>query len=176
MEILGTLGEAEAKVLNDASTLLANLSRLGGAAPQSAEEAVGILAQVRDIAYENLNQIQHEYLILGTVRYLVETSKVSHDVEWQWNPRQTGGFNEPDLRGARAGIVVVSAEVTASRRPIGTILTRMQGTLKKLSGKSFAGDKYYVVRTEAMAKAARAIVQREEYPIIVVRLALNEDL
>jgi hypothetical protein len=176
VETIGTLYDAEAKVLNDARLLLSELSRLGAANPQSAEEAVGTLARVRDTAYENLNQIQHEYLILAAVRHLVDKSLVSPDVEWQWNPRQTGGINEPDLRGARGGTVVVSVEVTTSVRPIGTILTRMQGTLKKLSGESFAGGKYYVVRTDAMERKARSIVKREGYTITVIRLPLNDAL
>jgi hypothetical protein len=175
MERLGQLQDAEAKVLADARALMAEFARVGALQPATAEEAVGTLSELRDVAYENLNQIQHEYLALAAVRCLVNRALVAPETEWYWNPRQTGGIDEPDLRGVLGEHTVVSAEVTTSRRPIGTILGRMQKTLRKLAGEAFAGQKYYFVRTHTMKKRAETIVNAEQLGIEVVHLAYGAD-
>jgi hypothetical protein len=173
MERIENIEKAEQKVLSDASDLLSELSKLSSVIPQTAEEAVGTLAQIRDIAYENLNQIQHEYLILVAAKYLLESGAIPKDPSWGWNPRQTGGAEEPDLQATVNGNVAVSAEITTSRRPIGTIAEHMKSTLSKLNG--FQGDKYYFVRTEAMAKKARAICAAAAHRITVVHLPHTVD-
>ena len=125
------------------------------------------------MAYENLNQMQHEYLILLAARYLAEQAAVPADTSWQWNPRQTGGSSEPDLQGSAGAAVLVSAEITTSRRPVGTIDKRMRTTLAKLNG--FAGQRFYIVRTSAMATRASTIVKANDYAISVVILPYGAD-
>jgi hypothetical protein len=174
MEIIGSLAAAEQKVLDDSSALISILTECcGQGRPASAREAVSVLAKIRDLAYENLNQIQHEYLILVAASHLVGIGAAPSGTEWSWNPRQTGGSDEPDLRGSVRGEIVLSCEITTSRRPIGTIDKRMRTTLKKLS--EFPGRKFYFVRTTAMENRARTIVGSHKYAIEVVRLPHGAD-
>jgi hypothetical protein len=174
MEVIGNTEAAERKVLADASTLISSLiTCCGEALPKSAREAVGVLANIRDLAYENLNQIQHEYLILIAAAHLTNTGAAPPGTEWSWNPRQTGGSDEPDLRGTLKGAITLSCEVTTSRRPVGTIEARMRATLKKLS--AFPGRQFYFVRTKAMENKACMIVSNVGYAIEVVRLPHSDD-
>ena len=175
MERIGKLIDAEEKVLSDARALLGEVKRVVASDPKDPFEAVGILSELRDVAYENLNQIQHEYLILAAVKHLIGNSLVHPDTEWSWNPRQTGTAKEPDLLGDHQGCCLISAEVTTSRRPIGTIVGRMQSTLEKLNGPEFRGAKYYFVRTDAMERKAKSIVDRDGLDIDVVRLSHVRD-
>ena len=168
MEYIGNLETAEQKVLADSSALLTTLRDNCAIEPTSAADAVRVLANIRDLAYENLNQIQHEYLILLSARHLENEQIVPAGTSWQWNPRQTGGRDEPDLQGSTGAEILVSAEITTSRRPVGTIDKRMRTTLLKLS--SFAGQCFYFVRTSAMAARASTIVNANEYEISVVVL------
>jgi len=168
MDRIGNLKAAEKKVLDDVNTLLTEVRNIVAAAPKSATEGVALLSQLRDIGYEDLNQIQHEYLILAAATWLVEKVLVRSDAEWYWHPRQTGGSDDPDLCAKQGGKTVLSAEITTSRRPIGTILDRMRTTLAKLKG--FPGKKYYFVRTESMSAKAKTIVLAEGWKIEVVCL------
>jgi len=165
---IGNLKAAENKVLEDVNTLLTEVRSIVAAAPKSATEGVALLSQLRDIGYEDLNQIQHEYLILAAATWLVEKGLVPSDAEWYWHPRQTGGSDEPDLCAKHEGRTVLSAEITTSRRPIGTILDRMRTTLAKLKG--LPGKKCYFVRTESMSSKAKTIVSAEGWKIKVVCL------
>ncbi|MFT0632822.1 hypothetical protein ACMFY5_12010, partial [Pseudomonas sihuiensis] len=79
MEYIGNLDSAEQKVLVDSSLLLKTLREHCAAEPTFAADAVRVLANIRDLAYENLNQIQHEYLILLSARYLAEQVVVPTD-------------------------------------------------------------------------------------------------
>jgi hypothetical protein len=174
MEVIGDLEAAERKVLTDASALISTLiTCCGEGQPTSAREAVSVLADIRDLANENLNQIQHEYLILVAAAHLTSVGAAQSGIEWSWNPRQTGGSDEPDLRGTLRGVVTLSCEITTSRRPVGTIDKRMRTTLKKLSG--FPGRRFYFVRTPPMESRARAIVSSLNYEIEVIRLADTAD-
>jgi hypothetical protein len=173
MENIGNLNSAEQKVLADSSLLLKTLRENCATEPTSAADAVSVLANIRDLAYENLNQIQHEYLILLAAKYLTEEAIVPAETFWQWNPRQTGGSSEPDLQGTVGAAVLISAEITTSRRPIGTIDKRMRTTLAKLN--VFAGQRFYFVRTSAMATRASTIVRANDYTIAVVILPHGAD-
>lgn len=168
MERIGKFQAAEKKVLEGVKTLLSEVRSLVSRAPNSATEGVALLAQLRDIGYEDLNQIQHEYLILAAAKWLIDQETVSANVEWYWNPRQTGGAYEPDLRAKQNGKILVSAEITTSRRPIGTIVDRMKTTLGKLS--KFPGKRFYFVRTESMSKKASALIKANKFKITVVCL------
>jgi len=173
MEHIGSLDSAEEKVLADSSLLLKTLKENCTREPDSAADAVRVLANIRDLAYENLNQIQHEYLILLAARYLAAKKIVPVGTCWQWNPRQTGGIGEPDLQGSAGAQVLVSAEITTSGRPKGTIDKRMRTTLAKLNG--FAGRRFYFVRTSAMSNRASTIVKANNYVIAVVILPYGAD-
>ncbi len=108
-----------------------------------------ILACLRENAYELTNQLQHEALILEAA---ADIAKDWGDlcIEWSWNPRQTGSVEEPDLQGEVNGDIVISAEVTTSRRPIGMVDQRMARILKKLS--ILPCQRIYCVRTPEMRR------------------------
>jgi hypothetical protein len=173
MEYIGDIADAERKVVQDTNALINELAGLVSSRPVTAKVAVDILFGLRNSVYENLNQIQHEYLILSAARWLVQEGIAAPDTKWQWNPRQTGGRKEPDLRGTHLQTVIVSAEVTASHKPKGTIRSRMEKTLSKLNGDEFLGEKFYFVRTAEMQHAANVLVRRDGLKITVVRLDGN---
>ena len=125
------------------------------------------LREIRSSIYEDLNQIQHEYLILRALGWLRDNGFGSV-VEWEWNPRQTGTANEPDLRGSLNGTILVSAEASASENPIGMVDKRMRETLGKLS--QMGGERFYFVRTDVMANRARTKISKAQWAITVVRV------
>ena len=168
MEKIGNVKAAEKKVLDDVTALLSEIRSIFDKATKSATEGAALLARLRDIGYEDLNQIQHEYLILEAAKWLIETEVFPSSVEWYWNPRQTGGADEPDLRAEAGTKILVSAEITTSSRPNGTILDRMKSTLQKLQG--LPGRRFYFVRTESMSKKAEAIINAKDWEIKVVCL------
>ena len=168
MTPLGPLDAAERSVLNEARTLLAAVRRHAAEDPQTVAEAVTILVRLREGVYENLNQLQHEYLIIRAAVWLRENGLVPPDAAWFWNPRQTGDQTEPDLAADQAGARVVSAEVTASANPKGVIDSRMAKTLAKLN--RMPGSKYYFVGTEAMRQRAQTKVSKSCWSIRVVSL------
>jgi hypothetical protein len=88
---------------------------------------------------------------------------------WYWNPRQTGSKEEPDLAAEQQGIRLISAEVTASRNPIGIIDKRMTQTLQKLN-KMPGKKRFYFVRSESMSKRAQSKVVNNNLDINVVLL------
>jgi hypothetical protein len=158
---------AEAKVLADIQNVLSTINQLSGQQIENVQVGVAQLRMIRSSVYEDINQIQHEYLILRALGWLLQKGFTS-DVIWEWNPRQTGTANEPDLRGTLGGMVLISAEASASERPVGVIDSRMKKTLYKLNG--MAGDKYYFVCSDEMACRARTKIAKQSWPIAVVRL------
>jgi hypothetical protein len=127
-----------------------------------------VLSRIRSEVYEDLNQIQHEYLILRAAEWLIAQGVCPATTQWTWNPRQSGDANEPDLEGKVNGQIVLSAEITASADPQGAIGARMQTTLKKLS--TFQGKLFYFVRTESMRRRAETNVTKAGRQIGVVML------
>jgi hypothetical protein len=158
---------AEAKVLADIQNVLSTIKQLSGQQIENVQVGVARLRMIRSSVYEDINQIQHEYLILRALGWLLQKGFAS-DVIWEWNPRQTGTANEPDLRGTLNGTVLISAEASASERPVGVIDSRMKETLYKLN--QMAGDKYYFVCSDEMACRARTKIAKQSWPITVVRL------
>lgn len=157
MDVVGSIEEAREKVFSDVKCLLEDLRSLTQSEPASVDEGIARIAEIRECAYEDLNQIQHEFLILQAANWLLENERVSEQATWSWNPRQTGGSDEPDLRAELDGNIKVSCEITTSRRPVGTIAERMRSTLAKLS--EFEGDKFYFVRTDQMLKRAEKYIK-----------------
>lgn len=168
MERLGTLEAANAKVLADAQRCIDRIRRLCVASVTTADDGVRVLRLLREEAYEDLNQIQHEHLIVHAAQWLIQQKHCPTSVEWSWNPRQTGDDSEPDLRGTHDGSVVISAEITTSRDPVGVLDTRMRRTLAKLA--LTEGQKFYFVRTESMRRRAATKVAKAQWSIQVVLL------
>ncbi len=168
MELIVDLNKIEKETLLKAHQLLSETREIVAREPTTLAEGIGILNDLRRAIYENLNQIQHEAVILRAVQSLQNEDFSGEKVEWYWNPRQTGSAKEPDLQGEVGGRIVVSAEITTSERPIGTIDQRMSTTLQKLS--KMEGNLIYFVSTEAMGKRARTKVSDAGYPIEVRRV------
>jgi hypothetical protein len=118
--------------------------------------------------YENLNQIQHEYLILQGLIWLNSNGHAAANTQWYWNPRQTGDSTEPDLRGTLNGQAVISAEATTSEKPQGVIDTRMKNTMSKLN--DMEGEKFYFIRTNPMEMRANTKARNNGWRITVVKL------
>ena len=133
-------------------------------------EARALLVAVRRHAAEDLNQLQHEHLIIRAAAWLRDNHLVPPDASWSWNPRQTGDHTEPDLAAEHHGACLLSAEITASAEPQGVIDSRMAKTLRKLNG--MQGSKYYFVRTEAMRQRAQTKVTENAWSIRVVLLGV----
>lgn len=169
MRNLGAREEARAKVLADARCCMDRIRAIAACTFDDPDQAMDVLQRLRAESYEDLNQIQHEYLILCAVEWLVDQGLCARVTEWYWNPRQTGDHAEPDLLGKTDGTTIVSAEVTTSARPDGVIDTRMRKTLDKLSQQP--GQRFYFVRTAAMANRAATKARKANWDIRVVQLA-----
>jgi len=168
MTPLISLDAAEKNVFAEARKLLAAVREHAANDPRTIPEAIAALSALRKEIYEDLNQIQHEYLILKGARWLLSTNVVTPGVTWQWNPRQTGTATEPDLGGDLDGVRVVSAEVTTSPDPKGKIDERMASTLEKLS--TMPGRRFYFVCAGAMRQRAATKIEKGAWDIEVVCL------
>jgi len=170
MDRLNNLDQAESKVLADIRGFLHGLRSLS-ADTDFLDEGINRLRQIRNALYENLNQIQHEHLILQGLRWLRKRDYADDNFEWYWNPRQTGDSEEPDLLARNGPQVVLCAEATSSEKPVGTIDKRMLETLRKLN--RMQGDKFYFVRTQETAARARTKVAKNCWNIRVVQIEGN---
>lgn len=164
----------EKLVLEDAKTdlelkisdLLSNLKEVVNTKDNSFTEKIEMLKSIRLAIYENLNQFQHEYLI---IKAAIELQDEFREVDtWRWNPNQTGGKSEADLQGYHNNKIVLSAEITTSLNPKGVIDTKMKKTLEKLN--KLEGVKFYVVQTEAMAKRARSKVKNMNLSVTIKQI------
>lgn len=163
-----SLSEAEQKVLSDIRKCVESIRILAREDATTIKAGIEALKKLREEIYEDLNQIQHEEMILRAARHLQESDLQGEVVDWYWNPRQTGDKSEPDLRGVQNSSIIISAEITTSERPEGTIDSRMASTLKKLS--TMRGRKYYFVRTPAMERRARTKSKKGGYAIEVRKI------
>jgi len=169
MEEIGDIARTETTLLNELREMFSHIRLAGKVEPTNLELGLEILQNLRSLVYENMNQLQHEALILKVAKLLEAESYHSVAVRWLWNPRQTGRKDEPDLRGMdNRGQVIVSAEVTSSQNPQGAINKRMAETLAKLS--TMPGDKYYVVTSEQMERRAKSKLQSLGYEITILRI------
>jgi hypothetical protein len=169
-----SIGEAKSKILDDIQNCLSLVRTISSHSITKVEEGVLLLQQLREETYEDLNQIQHELLIVSAADWLINRGVYPEHMSWEWNPRQTGDNTEPDLRGHVGRNILLSAEATTSARPVGTIDKRMRCTLEKLA--MMPGEKYYFVRTTEMAQRARAKISKGRWPIDVVELNLATNL
>lgn len=165
MKQLISLSEAENAILCQVRECIGMIRSLVSEDIRTIHQGIDTLRRLREAVYEDLNQIQHEEMILRAARWLQGSDLEVTAIDWYWNPRQTGTSAEPDLRGVAHGEVVISAEITTSARPRGKIDERMTSTLKKLS--TMAGARYYFVLSPEMAKRARTKINKHGYDIQV---------
>jgi len=168
MEIIGDVDCIENKLLNELTEVFSSIRLAGQTEVKDLEKSLEIFKTLRHLIYEEMNQLPHEALILKTTKLLQGEFYPSIQIQWLWNPRQSGNKNEPDLQGLDKGNVICSAEITTSQKPQGEINSRMAVVLQKLS--IMPGDKYYVVETEEMERRARAKIVSQNYQINVLRL------
>lgn len=171
MEEIRDFSSEESRMLSQLKEVFSHIQLAGQANLSSIDSGLEIIRSLRRLIYEDMNQLQHEALILKIAK-LLQNDFYPNVVKWLWNPRQTGRKDEPDLRGLDdRGEIVISTEVTTSENPQGTIDTRMARTLEKLS--AMPGDKYYVVVTTTMESRAKSKVRKLSYPINVIRIETN---
>jgi hypothetical protein len=168
MERIHSFTETEQRILADIRRCLESVREITSQDVTSAIDGVSVLSRLRQVAYEDINQIQHEEMVLRAARLLQNTEFLGQQLDWYWNPRQTGDDSEPDLRAIRAGEILLSAEITASERPVGTIDTRIRDTLAKLS--NMPGRRFYFVRTASMEQRAKTKVEKGRFAIEVKRI------
>lgn len=170
MTPIGTFGAARCKVQADIEAFLNTVKSISSRPAPTVEAGIAVLHDLRKEVYEDLNQIQHEQMILCAAEHLIEHGVVPADTAWSWNPRQTGNSSEPDLQGCDAtGAVLVSCEITTSTKPAGTIEERMVNTLRKML--AMPGRKFYFVRTDVMLQRALSKLAKLDSPeVTVVRL------
>ncbi len=130
MERIEDAARAETKILRDMQEIVSHLRRLSALDVKDVRNGIAQLREIRSTVYEDLNQIQHEYLLLRGLGWLLENGFDSK-VEWEWNPRQTGSGNEPDLRGSVNRRILASAQASTSENPVGMIDSRMRECARK---------------------------------------------
>jgi hypothetical protein len=169
MEEIGDIASAETALLHELKEVFSHIRVAGKAEPTNLELGLEILKTLRRLVYEDMNQLQHEALIIKVAKLLEAEVYPTVTIRWLWNPRQTGSKDEPDLRGIdNHGQIIISTEVTTSLSPKGFIDRRMAETLAKLS--AMPGDKYYVVTTEEMERRAKSKLQSLGYEITILRI------
>lgn len=168
MKKIISLSDSQNKILKDIQNCITQIRHLAESDIETVKRGIVTLRNIRNELYEDLNQIQHEEMILRAIKYLQENEFHGMKIGWYWNPRQTGNAGEPDLRGQKNNRVIISAEITTSERPKGTIDKRMQTTLKRLN--EMDGRKYYFVRTSAMERRALTKIRKSGYVIEVKRI------
>ncbi|MEX2401129.1 MAG: hypothetical protein WD423_10185 [Rhodothermales bacterium] len=80
MTEIGPLDKARDILLADIRALLEKLRAHVEVEPASVHEAVDLLFAVRSDVYEDINQLQHEHLILKAADWLVGQAELSEDV------------------------------------------------------------------------------------------------
>jgi hypothetical protein len=174
MERLDIFHDARRKVLVDAARLLATVQRVAATPVVTVEGGIAVLKKLRAEVYEDLNQIQHEFMVICAAEWLLAHERCPPDTIWSWNPRQTGRGDEPDLCGEHGGTVVISAEITTSVEAKGKIDSRMRDTLRKLS--SMIGQRFYFTASPAMCQRARTKILKGGWSIEAVYLTAAEDV
>jgi hypothetical protein len=169
MERLGKFAEARTEVLADVKRLVATVQRVAATPFSSVEDGIAVLKELRTEASEDLNQIQHEFMIVCAAEWLISQKRCPSDTLRSWNPRQTGPANEPDLRDELNGEIVVSAEITTSTKPQGVIDSRMRQTLEKLS--RMAGQRFYFAASSTMCQRSSTKITKAGWKMKAVHLS-----
>ena len=168
MQRLDNIEKEEKKILSETNDLFAKFRKIVKDDSVDLKSGLNKLKELRASGYEDLNQLQHEALILQGLAWIINEKKIDQDTQWFWNPRQTGGDKEPDLQGILNGTVVLSAEATSSPEPKGHIDSRMEKTLTKLN--NMEGDRFYFVRTTQMKNRANTKIGKSGWNISVVEI------
>jgi hypothetical protein len=168
MERITDIGHMMGKVLSDMNNFISTIRKFVGEEVSSLTDGLTVLRNVCSSVYEDLNQIQHEYLILQGFLWLSENGFNQPEIIWYWNPRQTGNIEEPDLRATLNGKIVVSAEVTTLEISQDLIDSKMNHTLLKLN--EMEGTRYYFIRTTSMENRARTKITGGRLRIEVVKI------
>lgn len=159
---------ASSKILIDIRRYIADVQSITRSPVENVEGGIRLLMALRKTSYEDLNQIQHEYAALCAIHWLIGQRIAPAAATWQWNPRQTGNADEPDIRAIFDGATVISGEVTTSPEPKGLIDSRMAATLKKLS--AMEGKRFYFVLTAEMEARACTKVRKAGYELRIIKL------
>jgi hypothetical protein len=168
MERITDIEHIRVKVLTDIKNYINTIREFAGEEFSSISDGLTVLQNLRSSVYEDLNQIQHEYLILQGILWLSENGFNQPDIIWYWNPRQTGNTEEPGLRATRNGKILLSAEATTGEIPQDLIDSRMNHRLLKLN--EMEGTRYYFVRTTSMENRARTKVIGGRLLIKVIKI------
>jgi hypothetical protein len=75
MYLVGTWKDAHEKVLADTRRLVADIQRLSSQPITSISDGISVLRALREETYEDLNQIQHEHMILMALDWLILKKK-----------------------------------------------------------------------------------------------------
>lgn len=157
------------RVLSGIQACLEDLQELSSRQVCDLESGIVFLADLRRAVYEEINQLQHEALLLRAIEWLSPTLPAG--VRWLWNPRQQGGSDEPDLRAMIGDEIVVSAEASAAELPQGAIDRQIRQALERLWPMN--GRKYYFACTPRMERRARTKVRNRGFDIIVQLLTAH---
>jgi hypothetical protein len=163
MKPLDHIEAEEAEILRRLRECIARIQQLLDGGVSDVSSGIALLRLLRSGSAENINQLQHAALALAAVRHIQSQRPDTAALRWYWHPFQTGGIDEPDLQATDGTRAVISAEVTASERPVGIIDSRMAHTLQKLA--TMPGDLYYFVRTDEMLRRAQTKIQKSGYAI-----------
>ena len=143
MQRIGKLDDLQALVLPKIQQLAAKIRTALAHDVVELKPGLNVLKLLRSIAHEETNQILNETLLLVAAEWLANNPFKNRKLTWDWNPRQTGGAGEPDLRGSVGKKIVVSAEATTSPKPGGEIDTKMTAKLRALN--KMPGKRYYFI-------------------------------
>lgn len=156
------------RVLEDIRVCLDILRKCVADNPADLPTGVHCLDLISRTAYEDLNQLQHEAILLAGVSLLIGQNSDLASAKWCWNPRQGGGASEPDLQAHKESMVLLSAEGTCSRSPQGATTKRMNATLEKLN--RMPGTRFFLVANSEMLHRARSRIARMNYCIEVLQV------
>ena len=170
MEKIHDVTEAERKTFEDIKEFIRTISMFTEEV-KNIDEGIKSLRAIRRLTYENMNQIQHEHLVLKGMQWLRVNGYADSKYEWYWNPRQTGDANEPDLMAKDGVKTILCGEATTSENPVGLIDSRMRDTLDELN--KMEGKKYYFVRTKQMELRANTKIRNNNLDITVT--CINSD-
>ncbi len=163
MKPLDNIEAEEAEILTRLRECIARIQQLLDGGVSDVSSGIALLRLLRSGSAEDINQLQHAALALAAVRHIQSQRSDTATLTWYWHPFQTGGIDEPDLQATDGKRVIISAEITASERPVGVIDSRMAHTLQKLS--TMPGDLYYFVRTDEMLRRAQTKIHKSGYAI-----------
>jgi len=150
---LESIGKERAAILKEVIRLTQRLKELLQKDILGLTHGIEVLKAIRRDAYEDLNQLPHASMILDAADDIQDAFFKGQALSWKWNAKQTGLGDEPDLMGFANGSAVVSAEITTSDDPQGSLDSRMRDTLKKLE--KCPGRHFYFVDSRAMDQRAR---------------------